>query len=75
MVTTTDINEYRLQMAKIFSAAVALNVALFNNQQDLVKEMRRVMSDIGMIEGFDVGLEMSGNNSAISMMLDIYKSW
>ena len=33
--------------------------------------MQRVMSDIGMSEGFDVGLEMSGINSAISMMLDV----
>lgn len=70
-IVITDINEYRIQMAKDFSTTVALNVAPFNNQQDLVKEMRRVMSDIGMTEGFDVGLEMSGNNSAISMMLDV----
>ena len=56
---------------KGFGATIALNVVPFNNQQNLVKQMRRVMSNIGMTEGFDVGLEMSGNNSAILMMLDI----
>lgn len=36
-IVITDINEYRLQMAKDFSTTAALNVAPFNNQQDLVK--------------------------------------
>ncbi|APD50141.1 L-threonine 3-dehydrogenase [Francisella hispaniensis] len=70
-IVITDINEYRLQMARDFGATVALNVAPFKNQDDLVKQMRKVMSEIGMTEGFDVGLEMSGINSAISMMLDV----
>lgn len=33
--------------------------------------MRKIISGIGMTEGFDVGLEMSGINSAISMMLEV----
>ncbi|MDE4978350.1 zinc-binding dehydrogenase, partial [Francisella tularensis subsp. holarctica] len=70
-ILITDINEYRLQMSRDFGATVALNVAPFKNQDELVKHMRKVMSDIGMTAGFDVGLEMSGINSAISMMLDV----
>ncbi|MDE4967769.1 L-threonine 3-dehydrogenase, partial [Francisella tularensis subsp. holarctica] len=61
----------RLQIDRYFGATFALNVSPFKNIDDLVKQMRKVMSDIGMTEGFDVGLEMSVINSAISMMLDV----
>ncbi|ASG68478.1 L-threonine 3-dehydrogenase [Francisella halioticida] len=70
-IVITDVNEYRLKKAEEFGATVALNVAPYKNQQELTIQMQKVMSDIGMSEGFDVGLEMSGINSAISMMLDV----
>ncbi|MED7819741.1 MULTISPECIES: L-threonine 3-dehydrogenase [unclassified Francisella] len=70
-IVITDVNEYRLKKAEEFGATVALNVAPYKTQEELTKQMRKVMSDIGMSEGFDVGLEMSGINSAISMMLDV----
>ncbi|MDE4982616.1 zinc-binding dehydrogenase, partial [Francisella tularensis subsp. holarctica] len=60
-----------LQMDRDFGATVAFNVAPFKTHDELVKQLRKVMSDIGMTDGFDVGLEMSGINSAISRMLDV----
>lgn len=70
-IVITDVNEYRLKKAEEFGATVALNVAPYKTQEELTTKMKKVMSDIGMSEGFDVGLEMSGINSAISMMLDV----
>lgn len=70
-IVVTDVNEYRLKKAKDFGATFVLNVAPYKNQEELAKEMRKIMNGIGMTEGFDVGLEMSGINSAISMMLDV----
>jgi len=61
-VVITDINEYRLDLAKKMGATKAVDV----RQNDL----RQVMSDLGMTEGFDVGMEMSGVPSAFSSMLE-----
>src|SRR3954466_3815689 len=55
-VVITDVNEYRLQLAKKMGATVALNIS--NGT------LRQVQDELGMTEGFDVGLEMSGNPSA-----------
>jgi threonine 3-dehydrogenase len=60
-VVITDMNEYRLSLATKMGATRAVNI-----QQRNLKE---VMSDLGMTEGFDVGLEMSGNPSAFNDML------
>ena len=70
-VVITDVNQYRLDMAKELGATYALNISKYKNKEDQVNVMRDIMSEIGMTEGFDVGLEMSGVNSAISMMLDV----
>ncbi|QIV95813.1 L-threonine 3-dehydrogenase [Allofrancisella inopinata] len=70
-IVVTDINEYRLKKAKDFGATFAFNVGNFKSQDELTKKMKDIMSEIGMTEGFDVGLEMSGINSAISMMLNV----
>lgn len=72
-IVVTDVNEYRLKKAKDLGATIALNVATYKTQEKLVREMFKVMLDIGMNEGFDVGFEMSGINSAISMMLEVVK--
>jgi len=61
-VVITDVNEYRLDLAKKMGATKTVNVA----KSDLKDTMR----DLGMTEGFDVGLEMSGNASAFKSMLD-----
>lgn len=61
-VVITDVNPYRLQLAAKMGATRAVNVAN--------EDLRQVMSDIGMREGFDVGLEMSGVASAFHQMLD-----
>jgi threonine 3-dehydrogenase len=60
-VAITDINPYRLELARKLGATVAV---------DARKEpLKEVMRDLGMKEGFDVGLEMSGNNDALNSML------
>ena len=60
-VVTTDMNPYRLALAKKMGATVALNV----REQSLADVQR----ELGMKEGFDVGLEMSGSGAAFRDML------
>ncbi len=62
-VVITDVNNTRLDLAKKMGATRAVNVT---NQN-----LRDVMEDLRMTEGFDVGLEMSGNAEAFSDMLAI----
>lgn len=62
-VVITDVNEYRLALAREMGVTRAVNVA----QQSL----EDVMTELGMTEGFDVGLEMSGNSAAFSQMLKL----
>jgi len=61
-VVITDVNDYRLALAKKMGATVALNV----KQGDL----RDVQKHLEMKEGFDVGLEMSGSPAAFKTMVD-----
>jgi threonine 3-dehydrogenase len=61
-VVITDVNDYRLDLARRMGASRAVNV----NRENL----REVMNDLWMTEGFDVGLEMSGVPSAFSAMLE-----
>lgn len=61
-VVVTDVNEYRLGLARKMGATVAVNVAKEN--------LADVQKELGMKEGFDVGLEMSGNPSAFSAMIE-----
>ena len=60
-VVITDINPYRLELAKKIGATIAVNV---NNQK-----ISDVVNELGMKEGFDVGLEMSGNPKAFNSMI------
>ncbi len=60
-VVTTDINEYRLGLARAMGATRAVNVSC--------ESLDEVMRDLGMKEGFDVGMEMSGNPTALREML------
>ena len=61
-VVITDINEYRLDLAAKMGATRAVNVSN--------TKLQDVMRELGMTEGFDVGLEMSGVPSALHDMLD-----
>ena len=61
-VVITDVNEYRLALARRMGATLAINV----NERSL----ESVMQELGMTEGFDVGLEMSGVPSAFRAMLE-----
>ncbi|GGY21581.1 L-threonine 3-dehydrogenase [Paludibacterium paludis] len=61
-VVITDVNDYRLDLARKMGATRAVNVAR--------EDLRAVMAELGMTEGFDVGLEMSGNPQAFRQMLD-----
>ena len=58
----TDVNDYRLELAKGMGATVALNVKNGG--------LRDVQQRLGMKEGFDVGLEMSGSPAALRDMID-----
>ena len=61
-VVITDVNDYRLALAKQMGATVALNVGSGGSLAD-------VQQQLGMREGFDVGLEMSGNPHAFRSLL------
>ncbi|AXT38475.1 L-threonine 3-dehydrogenase [Alteromonas sp. BL110] len=61
-VVITDINPYRLELAEKMGATRAVDVSKENLQD--------VMDELGMSEGFDVGLEMSGVPVAFRDMLD-----
>jgi threonine 3-dehydrogenase len=61
-VVITDMNDYRLELALKMGASKAVNVA--------TQDLRSVMTELGMVEGFDVGLEMSGVPSAFRQMLE-----
>jgi threonine 3-dehydrogenase len=60
-VVITDVNEYRLDLARKMGATQAVDVRQ--------KTLDQVMEEEGMTEGFDVGLEMSGNPTAFADMI------
>jgi threonine 3-dehydrogenase len=60
-IVITDVNDYRLALARRMGASRAINVER--------EELRDVMAELRMTEGFDVGLEMSGVPKAFSDML------
>jgi threonine 3-dehydrogenase len=60
-VVVSDINDYRLGLATEMGATRALNVTR--------ESIDDTMKDLGMEEGFDVGMEMSGNPKAFQDML------
>jgi len=60
-VVITDINEYRLDLARKMGATRAVDVSK--------ESLEDVMAELGMTEGFDVGMEMSGVPVAFTSML------
>lgn len=61
-VVVTDINDYRLDLAKQLGATRTVNVTC--------EGLPEVMEELRMTEGFDVGLEMSGAPTAFASMLE-----
>ena len=60
-VVVTDVNPYRLDLAKTMGASLTLDV---RNEK-----IEDAQATLGMKEGFDVGMEMSGNPEALQTML------
>ncbi|MCO4798428.1 MAG: L-threonine 3-dehydrogenase [Colwelliaceae bacterium] len=60
-VVITDVNEYRLELARKMGATRTVNVSK--------EKLTDVMTELGMTEGFDVGMEMSGVPMAFTDML------
>ena len=58
-IVVTDVNDYRLGLAQEMGASRAINVTR--------ESLDDTMKQLGMQEGFDVGLEMSGNPSAFRL--------
>jgi threonine 3-dehydrogenase len=61
-VVITDVNDYRLDLAMKLGATKAVNVSK--------TDLKTTMKELGMTEGFDIGLEMSGNIHAFRSMID-----
>ncbi len=61
-VVITDVNDYRLNLAATMGATRTVNVANI--------ALSDVMHELGMVEGFDVGMEMSGVPSAFQSLLE-----
>ena len=62
-VVLTDLIDYRLDLAK----KVCPDIVTVNTKKE---DLREVCQSIGMKEGFDIGLEMSGNGRALNQMID-----
>lgn len=60
-VVVTDVNPHRLEMAKKMGATLTVDV-----RNETIEEAAK---KLGMVEGFDVGFEMSGNPAAFNSML------
>ena len=65
-VVITDMNEYRLDLARKMGADAAVNVAK--------EDLQEVMKQQGLVEGFDVGLEMSGSGAAFKQLLSVMRN-
>jgi len=60
-VVITDLNDYRLDLARSFGV-----IGVNTGNTDL----NEVMKELGIVEGFDVGMEMSGNRFALNQLID-----
>ena len=60
-IVVTDVNPYRLELARKMGATLALDVR--------TESLAEAKKKLGMKEGFDVGMEMSGNPAAFRDML------
>lgn len=65
-IVVTDVNDYRLALAKKMGATRTVNVTK--------ETLREIMHDLKMTEGFDVGMEMSGNPDAFRQMIETMRA-
>ena len=65
-VVITDLNDYRLDLARKMGVDAAVNTGR--------EDLNEVMKSLHIIEGFDVGLEMSGNGRAFNQMLSVMRT-
>jgi threonine 3-dehydrogenase len=61
-IVMTDVNEERLQLAREMGVSLAINVSKMR--------IAEAQEQLGMKEGFDIGLEMSGHATALPEMID-----
>ncbi|MCZ6505887.1 MAG: L-threonine 3-dehydrogenase [Actinobacteria bacterium] len=61
-VVVTDLNRYRLDLARQMGATRAVDIG--------VEDLRTVQAELGMLEGFDVALEVSGDPAAMEDILE-----
>lgn len=61
-VVVTDVNPWRLDLARQLGATRVVNVAS--------EDLKAVQKELGMVEGFDVCLEMSGSPAAMETILE-----
>jgi threonine 3-dehydrogenase len=61
-VVVTDLNPWRLELARTLGATRTVDVAR--------EDLGAVQKELGMVEGFDVSLEMSGSPKAVESILD-----
>ena len=60
-VVVTDLNHYRLELARMMGATLGIDPS--------EQSLEEVQEELGMTEGFDIGLEMSGNADALRSMI------
>ena len=65
-VVITDLNDDRLVLAKNMGADAAVNT--------MKEDLKEVMRKQGLVEGFDVGLEMSGSGAALNQMIGVMRN-
>ncbi len=65
-VVITDLNDYRLELARKMGVDAAVNTAK--------EDLKDVMARLNIVEGFDVGLEMSGAAPAFRQMLSVMRN-
>ena len=65
-VFITDVNQYRLDLAKKMGATEAVNL-----KTDSIEEL---MKKHHIVEGFDVGMEMSGSGAALNQLLGLMRN-
>jgi len=61
-VVVTDLNDYRLDLARKMGATRTVNLTR--------ESLDDIYGDLRMVEGFDVGLEMSGSGAALNSMIE-----
>ena len=65
-VIITDMNEYRLELARKMGVDAAVNTS--------TDDITEIMHKQGLVEGFDVGLEMSGSGEAFRQMCSVMRN-